>query len=656
MNSVKYLKKLMFNKQIQVVFLSILGIIFISIFIWIALITKHVLQLRQDLFLLYDIVQKEQLTSAGDAKTVLEDAYGNLYEIKKSIKPLFPVFNFVSIFPGIGNYFGQIQPWLDLTIPIAKAGILVMKIAEPVWQGSADNDRTNLQKIIFSVETHSNDIESIIAELKDANEARKKIKPELLPKEYQLYYTYLDNNYDLISNVFELLDESPNFTGAYDVKTYLLIAQNNDELRATGGFISAIGTLEIRQGKITYFDIADSYKVDDYSKAFPKAPEPLEKYMLASYWVTRDGNWSPDFPTAARQIELLYRISQDRPIDGVVCIDQTGIRYLVGALGTLTLPDYPENITADNVVSYMQFSWNPKPPEGVTEEWWLRRKNFIKILGDVLIKKAILTDSPELAVQMILGASRAMKEGHLLIYMNETKIQEVISKTEWDGGVKPVEGQDFLMLVDSNIGFNKVDAVILRTLDYFLDFSEITQPKASIRVHYTNPVQIFENCIHQPVYGDTYLDMEKRCYWDYWRILVNGASTFDNAQLSTVSGDWLLNGQDWNGEVISQPGENGTLSIEGLMVLPTGLDQEIIINIKLPEYVIKNTGKNINYNLDVQKQLGLNSLPFTIYFRLPEGFTIIGNKEALYDQKTNLWIWKKELVNSRYQFKFEFHK
>ena len=41
-------------------------------------------------------------------------------------------------------------------------------------------------------------------------------------------------------------------------RTYLILAQNSDELRATGGFISATGVIRFREGALVDMKFADS--------------------------------------------------------------------------------------------------------------------------------------------------------------------------------------------------------------------------------------------------------------------------------------------------------------------------------------------------------------------------------------------------------------
>ena len=92
-------------------------------------------------------------------------------------------------------------------------------------------------------------------------------------------------------------------------QTYLLMIQNEDELRATGGFLTAVGSAVIKDGKLLSIDIESSNLVDDLSKLYPKSPWQLNEYMMAEFLVLRDANWFTDFPTSVEWIEYLYSLS-----------------------------------------------------------------------------------------------------------------------------------------------------------------------------------------------------------------------------------------------------------------------------------------------------------------------------------------------------------
>ena len=89
-------------------------------------------------------------------------------------------------------------------------------------------------------------------------------------------------------------------------RTYLVLIQNNHELRATGGFIAAVGRVTVDKGRMTALDFADSYTVYSDKSTYPLAPKPMQQYMHIPLLLMRDANWSPDLPTTAEVARALY--------------------------------------------------------------------------------------------------------------------------------------------------------------------------------------------------------------------------------------------------------------------------------------------------------------------------------------------------------------
>ncbi|HEV2126702.1 MAG TPA: DUF4012 domain-containing protein, partial [Chloroflexota bacterium] len=62
-------------------------------------------------------------------------------------------------------------------------------------------------------------------------------------------------------------------------RTYILVGQNNDEVRATGGYWGTFGLLTVAEGRVINTDVRSSDLWDNPSVPKLPAPEPLQKYM-----------------------------------------------------------------------------------------------------------------------------------------------------------------------------------------------------------------------------------------------------------------------------------------------------------------------------------------------------------------------------------------
>jgi hypothetical protein len=456
----------------------------------------------------------------------------------------------------------------------------------------------------------------------------------------------LGNNLSAVSGAVTLVPDLPNLLGFNQPQTYLLLAQNNDELRATGGFITAIGLVGIDHGRLSRFDFHDSYSVDNLNKTYPAPPQPLQRFMLASQWLTRDANWSPDFPTAARQIQDLFMLSSNIPTDGVIAFDQTAVQALLEVVGPLKLPDFPDAVTAQNVEDYMHQAWAPEPDQGFSQQWWQNRKNFIPQLGKLLLQKINATRNPTTLMALARQGLELLRTGHLSVYFSNPQAQAAFVKTGLDGSVSPGAG-DFLELIDTNVGFNKTDAVVRRSLDYKVDLSDPVHPKADLLIHYQNTITQDVPCQQQAKYSMSYLGMQQRCYWDYWRVYTD-SSILTGSQVDKVAADWLLSKQSWDGTLDQTNGESGTHVVGGLLVLPTNQTRDIQLQFDLPASVVENTSKGLAYSLSLQKQAGVKTLAVTLQVIAPVGWALSNHLPGwsmASDGKS--WTWQGNLTQGQ---------
>jgi len=583
------------------------------------------------------------------ATELLHQAAGHLEAIETDLRPTYPLLRFLSGMPGIGSYMGQVQPLIVLGSNLTLAAEQVVLGLEPLLAGVPDTNysRTVLQWVSNVVKEGGSNFTSAAEFIQHAAEARNQIDPSFLPASFKSLYIKLDEIFPVIEQGVAILPNVPDLLGSSQPVNYLVLAQNRDELRASGGFISGIGNIRLNQGQIMEFEIGDSYRIDDFSKPYPAPPEPLQRLMLAGFWVPRDANWSPDFPTAARQVQALYTLSTNQDTQGVIAFDQQAIKLIVKSLGSLSIPGVPQPITALNIETYMQQAWAPDLSEGLTDEWWQRRKDFMGLLGKAILEKLLQTNDQETQRAVIFQALDLLKSGHLLVQFNQPVVQEFLARTGLDHSLQP-KSSDFLMVVDTNFGFNKADAMIQRAVDYQLDLTNPSQPKALIRLRYQHTIPIQVPCEHLPTYGDgTYEDLKTRCYWDYWRVYVHNNSVLQDYTTQSVPGDQLLSGEPWSGVVESYPGENSTQVYAGVLVLPTNLSGEVKIMLALPpDLVLIDSSGNLHYSLRIQKQPGLDSLPYHIQVRLPAGYKLGTPSTGWSQTSPTTWSWADSLTEN----------
>ncbi|MBI2190103.1 MAG: DUF4012 domain-containing protein, partial [Candidatus Levybacteria bacterium] len=105
-----------------------------------------------------------------------------------------------------------------------------------------------------------------------------------------------DQGVSLLVEARPLIKILPSLLGDPEDKKYLVLFQNDNELRPTGGFITAYAIFRLEKGVVHVDTSSDIYNLDNTLLNKPKAPEPILKYLPNVATLNlRDSNLSADF-------------------------------------------------------------------------------------------------------------------------------------------------------------------------------------------------------------------------------------------------------------------------------------------------------------------------------------------------------------------------
>ncbi len=250
-------------------------------------------------------------------------------------------------------------------------------------------------------------------------------------------------------------------------KEYLVILQNNNELRPTGGFIGSFAKMAFEGGKLKNFEVQDVYTIDGQLKLHVEPPKEIREDLNLNDWFLRDANWEPDFPTSARQIEWFYNQETGERVEGVIALDVSAVENLLNVVGELNLADYRETITSENLfsksITYAESNFFPGSQA---------KKSFLSALSNQLFNKLFFLPNQNWpGVVQALGKS--MAEKHLMVYLDNPTLFSYLVSQNWAGvlprAAEEKEGiyNDFLFPVEANLGVNKANYFLERS--YLLD-------------------------------------------------------------------------------------------------------------------------------------------------------------------------------------------
>jgi hypothetical protein len=158
-----------------------------------------------------------------------------------------------------------------------------------------------------------------------------------------------------------------NMAGAGGTKTYLVIFQNNAEIRATGGNPAASMILTMTNGVLGYADQASSmtfYEAGAAGNVYTAIPEETTRLYLSGFTrFSQDYTMSPDFPTTAQLFQDVWANTTGAHFDGVISIDPTVLSHMLAVAGPATLTS-GEQVTAENAVKLVLSDAYERYPKG----------------------------------------------------------------------------------------------------------------------------------------------------------------------------------------------------------------------------------------------------------------------------------------------------
>lgn len=383
-----------------------------------------------------------------------------------------------------------------------------------------------------------------------------------------------------LSEGLSLTDTLLTILGHGGKKRYLVVFQNNHEIRATGGFMGSFALVDIDQGEVKKIDIPGGGTYDAAGQFFENLMPPKPLLRLNPRWELQDANWWPDFPTSAEKIQWFYEKSGGPTVDGLLTLTPNIITDLLRITGPVEMPEYGVIVTSDNFYAITQEEAEKKPDETSTP------KKFIGDFAPNLLEKVFSFRGEEF-LRVIEIFLQGLQERDILVYMNDASTEQEIVNRGWGGEVKQVEG-DYLMVVDTNIGGGKTDAHIdenIHMTTEILDDGRILNTVTVSRLHKGTP-------------GAEWSGVNN---WDYMRFYVPEGSKLVSASGFTepALGDYFTPSED------AQPDED-FLRISGETLLEENTSMRIS----------KEFGKTVFGNW-VETRVGESSTA-TLQYLLPD--------------------------------------
>lgn len=365
-------------------------------------------------------------------------------------------------------------------------------------------------------------------------------------------------------------------------RSYLVLLQNESELRPGGGFLGQYAIVKVKDGQVISTYVEDSNLLDQRISVKIPTPYPFERMMQLKNWKFRDSNFSPDFPTNVEKAKYFFRLAggNTNQFQGVIAINSKVFDDAFALTGPITVPGYNVTFSKDNA--------SRKLEEIVEKQYILNseldtqnRKAIMKKLAPLMMDKIFAVGNISNVATFV---HEEMKNRNIMLNFTDQNLQQAVASVNWDGSVPKDWDGDYLMAVDANMGALKSDFYIKREMNYDIDFTG-EKPVVHLTMLYK----------HTAPYGD----WRTSDYHSYLRLyLPKGAKLLSRQMVNNIS-----SGEEFNKTYI------------GFMLhVLIGQETKAEISYELPDTVDAS-----NYKLLMQKQSGAGDVPVTVHVKMKNG-------------------------------------
>lgn len=442
-------------------------------------------------------------------KTKINQTQGELAELNRRYQKLF----LVKHLPYLKKYYRDGEHGIAAAREGLKAGKLVVEAIEPYQDFLGLEEATRSAELEGGAKTTEERIDFLteglegikpkLGEISEKLTAVDKHLSEIDPDDYPENFRGLEVKQrliqakkmvkgisSLVNQGGPLIEKADWLMGVDKPRNYLVLFQNDGELRPTGGFWTAYGILKVENGEVTPQISEDIYTLDNRFNSRVEPPRPIKEYHKnVYYWHLRDMNLSPSFKESVETFTEYYKeLPNAVDYNGVFAVDTQVLVDLIDTLGGIGVPGWG-NFTSEPddrcwgcpQVIYKLEEYADKPVSTTRAS----RKAFLAPLMHSIIANA-LGSPKEKVTKLAKVVLDNFKEKHILVYFPDKNLQQAAEKLKIGGTLTAVEeNNDYFHLNDTNFAGAKSNLFIDQTVkqEYKVENNRIIK---TVKVTYKN--------------------------------------------------------------------------------------------------------------------------------------------------------------------------
>ncbi len=499
-----------------------------------------------------------------------------------------------------------------------------LKITAQGISGTGDNGES-LRSILDEFKIANQQISAAAGLLQDVN-------PSFIPGDKKEIFSQVQSQINDIRGTLSVAGELADLAGSMLLgqKNILILFENSNELRPTGGFLGTFGAMALENGTIKQLHISSIYDLDGQLHEVINPPRPM--YAVNDRWYLRDSNWFADFPTTARKMSEFYQKEGGNTPDQVWALTPSIVVDLLRITGPVTLANYGVTLDSSNFIQQTQVETSINYDKKLNKP-----KQFLADFFPLFLQK-LSSLNPEQTIQVLGSFQKNLAAKEILMYSYDPETQKQLSAFHWSGEVVDTD-RDYLSIISANLGGTKTDLAIRQTASIVSHISDEGEIINTVTLTRDNP---FPN-------QDTFTNRS------FIRFLVPKGSTLISAEGFSPSplpdnlpnkGSLDSDVAQWESGMLQNIGSGTLIGNEGdktffgnWVVIKGGERSRVTLTYKLP-FTISSTD---HYSLLFQRQTGVPEYPLGYQLYYPKrsvGFSTVSptnsdNASSTYNLITN---------------------
>ena len=417
----------------------------------------------------------------------------------------------------------------------------------------------------------------------------------------------------------------PEFLGIEGkTKQYMVLFQNESELRPTGGFIGSYGILKFESGKLLGLEVKDVYEADGQLKGHVEPPWEIKTVLNEAKWFMRDANWRADFTKTSADIQWFLEKETGQKVDGVIGVDLAVAKSFLKVVGGIYVSDFKETINEANLYEQAEFYAETKFFPGSVQ-----KASFLGAVGKQLFEEIKGLDIEKKAALM-QSMIEMLEQNEIQIALNHKETAEIITDLGWDGKIyngKCGVGDcitDYLYVVEANLGVNKANYFLNRNIEQAVNITS-NQIERMLKINYENTAKN-----NNWPGGD---------YKNYLRVYL--PKEVNLSQIKVVDAGDVANFKIYNNNELKIKEVDGKKEVGFLVIVPTLKKRVVEISYSSKIDLVGKT--KFNYISYIQRQSGSGETGLVSLITYPNDWqpiqvqpvaSMVGGK-LLFNQKLN---------------------